>query len=90
MKHCPSCNHPKPYVEFTKNRQNADGYATYCKTHHREKLRQWRKENPQKVLKMQAKWRKNRQDKAKAALALQTARALAVNQSFSPDGTSEK
>lgn len=89
MKQCPACSHPKPFAEFTKNRQNSDGYATYCKEHHRAKIRKWRKENPQKVLQTQSKWRKNRRLKAEKAQAAQMAMALKTNASSS-GGISEK
>ena len=49
MKHCPLCNSNKPDAEFSKNAQNRDGLAYYCRVCNAAKQREWKKANPDKV-----------------------------------------
>lgn len=64
MKQCSGpCGLPKPYADFSKNRQNSDGYAIYCRVCNRAKIKQWRKANPEKTLQIQANYRKKRRRK---------------------------
>ena len=47
-KTCQLCGEVKSLQEFHKNKQIADGKHTICKVCNRDKVKQWRKDNPEK------------------------------------------
>lgn len=74
MKQCACCKETKSYSEFTKHKQKADGYYTYCKQckkikdkesyeKHKEaryaSTVEWKKKNIEKVREYKKKWNKN-------------------------------
>lgn len=48
MKHCPKCSTNKPASEFSRNKNERDGLAAYCKQCYAAVMRAWRlaKKNP--------------------------------------------
>lgn len=89
MKKCAGkCGLTKPYVEFSKNRQNLDGYATYCRLCNRAKMTKWRRENPEKSRKIQVNSQSKKRLKRQLVAQQKTTRALTLNRLPTPDGTS--
>jgi len=46
LKTCSKCKDPKPASAFSKNRQNPDGLAYYCRTCNAAKQKEWKHANP--------------------------------------------
>lgn len=48
MKVCRDCGETKSKIEFIKNKAFSDGYDTLCLVCNRKRVKQWRKDNPDK------------------------------------------
>ena len=48
-KQCAACKVIKDTVMFSKNRQNPDGFAYFCRICNRQKVNAWRKANPERA-----------------------------------------
>jgi hypothetical protein len=48
-KFCADCKENKPNAEFSKNAQNKDGMAVYCRTCNARKQREWKLAHQEKV-----------------------------------------
>lgn len=55
-KTCPKCKTFKPLSEFYRNRRSKDGRAHYCKPCSHNRVREWRKENPEKSKAADRRW----------------------------------
>lgn len=63
MKTCANCKTAYPLEYFSKNRQNADGLACYCRACNARKQREWKYANHAKVL----EWKKRYRERMKEA-----------------------
>jgi hypothetical protein len=57
-KRCTCCGLTKAHADFSKNAQNADGLAYYCRLCNAEKQREWKHANPEKVAEWKADYLK--------------------------------
>ncbi len=73
-KHCPRCDEDKELDEFGKNRKEKSGFATYCKPCTREKARQWKLDNPEKVASYKKRCSRCHFTKAKSLFGLDRSR----------------
>lgn len=48
MKQCKDCKIIKPFEDLQKHPQSADGYNSLCLECNRERVKRWRKQNPEK------------------------------------------
>lgn len=56
MKKCGICKKLKPKSEFAKNRSKADGLHSICKSCDKQRFKQYRKANREKVLEYRKQW----------------------------------
>ena len=49
MKKCSACGQIKPKIDFVKSKRSKDGLSCYCKLCNREKAKEWRSKNREKI-----------------------------------------
>lgn len=49
-RYCSTCNKVKPIENFSRNKSNRSGYVYECKSCRAERDREWRDNNPEKVI----------------------------------------
>lgn len=77
FKHCPTCKLTKPASEFSRSRRSSDGLYWECKSCKRlrdqrdyeahkdsrlNRAKEWKKENPEKVIAARAQYRERRRE----------------------------
>jgi hypothetical protein len=65
IKKCIKCKIEKPFLNFSKNKRQKDGLQKYCKYCHKIYIRQYQRDNKERVLTRIYKWVKNNQEKRK-------------------------
>lgn len=63
MKHCSSCNKTKDYSAFYSSKGRSDGLHIYCKSCSKEKNKQWKANNKNKVYEYNKDWVNENKDK---------------------------
>ena len=66
---CTKCGEEKPETDeyFYRHKRSRGGLYTTCKVCHDKKAREWRSENPEKVIEANRKWRAKNPEKARVA-----------------------
>jgi len=59
VKRCSRCREIKPVSEFYKHKINKDGYVHNCKNCHKLEVREWQKNNSERVIEVARKYREN-------------------------------
>lgn len=62
MKTCTECKTPLPLDQFSKNRQNPDGLAYYCRACNARKQREWKHAHPDKVKAWKRRYREKQNE----------------------------
>jgi hypothetical protein len=67
MKICSTCKIEKPFLNFSKNKRQKDGFQGYCKCCQKIYTRQYQRDNKERVLTRIYKWVKNNPEKRNKA-----------------------
>ena len=67
MKTCARCKKEKPFSEFCRNARYKDGHGSWCKQCHKERGREWSKENRERLNKKAKIWRSKNPESNKKA-----------------------